>query len=507
VDDTTSAHNMRKLLELPESPEFESRVRRYRHFRDSTQRTRSGKLPPDVNKDTAGPSYEGRPIRFTGQWGGSIPDVRSSGESTPILSPRPLGNKPIAILSSKVIPSSSTVATQPESPRVSASVVNSPSVTPPPNVSTAPVGHAQPRSIAETLEPRRGPDTSTTTVNTGSEEIDTTRPSVPSSGADCSGSTSSAAMTTDGEGGSATPENETSGAHALVAITRRTSITITAPEIVVAAPEIDPPQLTMTTASRGPSSVSTSSNTTTATAETRDDHGRAAEADASTSTTASPAIVTTTWSKRKPLSPGGTILHALKTQTLPAPKANEALFLPADAECTWYTGFLQLWESFNKDATKYWKSAHLRDAFDHIKSYPMVPPPSVGVTNDHGSKLLHLYFEREALGVIQEVYNMLTNTPTMRDDKQPNKLWLGNANDEDLGNTDFEQKPSYTIKASRNAKDEAIRALGQVEYLGGKKGALTWAVSEQYKNTWGSLRCVLGKPNNGALNIFRQMDH
>jgi hypothetical protein len=46
-----------------------------------------------------------------------------------------------------------------------------------------------------------------------------------------------------------------------------------------------------------------------------------------------------------------------------------------------------------------------------------------------------------------------------------------------------------------------------VEWLGGKKGALTSAVSEQYKNTWGSLRCVLGRSNDGALSILRQLDH
>jgi hypothetical protein len=56
--------------------------------------------------------------------------------------------------------------------------------------------------------------------------------------------------------------------------------------------------------------------------------------------------------------------------------------------------------------------------------------------------------------------------------------------------------------------EDVTRFTGEVEYLGGKPGALTWAIEEAAKNTWGSLRCVLGKltpPKNFERNALTSL--
>lgn len=93
------------------------------------------------------------------------------------------------------------------------------------------------------------------------------------------------------------------------------------------------------------------------------------------------------------------------------------------------------------------------------------------------------------------IYNQLLETLAMRELNVPKALSLGKAADEDLGNEDFEWKwdPRFVVRATEVDGVEDTRLIGHAEYIGGRPGALSWAVQEQVKNSWGSLRCVLGE--------------
>lgn len=73
-------------------------------------------------------------------------------------------------------------------------------------------------------------------------------------------------------------------------------------------------------------------------------------------------------------------------------------------------------------------------------------------------------------------------------------LW-GDPAEEKIGDDQTPWDPTYVLKAlpySHEVEFE-IMMLGQVEYLSGKSGALTGAIDDCIKETWGSLRCVLGE--------------
>ncbi|KAH3911333.1 hypothetical protein HBH56_133490 [Parastagonospora nodorum] len=377
------------------------------------------------------------------------------GDGMSVLSPQSHNTKSMAIHPSKVVDTPSTD-------------------TAPTYTNIAPAKIAQSSSTIETLEPRKGLATSTTTRNLGTESI----------GVGDLGDRSQAEVfsrrvvvpqgsTNQGERQPRVSANEPEASH-----TQSPCDSCKAPvNLTASAPQPVQPQLTMSTASSASS-----------------DEAMEMASDNSSSSVESPATGSSS-TKRTPVSPEGVLLHPISIQNLPAPKTDEALFLPADAERTWYTGFVKPWNNFHKEAYTYWRSAHLRDALDEVRNYRFTPP--VAGTIDAGSvagpNILHTQFSRETLQGIQKVYTLLMSTQTMRQNKQPNKIWLGDPEDEDLNNAESVWKPSYVVKASRNADDETTRILGQVEYLGGRLGALTWAISQQYMNSWGSLRCVLGK--------------
>jgi hypothetical protein len=245
----------------------------------------------------------------------------------------------------------------------------------------------------------------------------------------------------------------------------------------------------MATSQSGPASVDDASATAAASGTT------ATSGVSSSSTAASPATPTTptgTWNQRKPISSKDAILRAVDPVILPEPKENEALYPPADADRIWYMGFLKEWSKFNQEATEFWGTHQCRDAFEELKIYPLTPHRTSDsyITNEsHDSQILHSRFQREALEVTRRVYNALIETEAMEGDQE---VFLGNAEDEDLANDEVQWEPSFVVKARDGEDDEATRALGQVEYLGGRKDALTWAISKAMLNCWGSLRCVLG---------------
>lgn len=535
VGHVTAQHAKRSSVKEPKSPCSDTNEASFtppsRDIPPCTRRAIS--LTFDLDEDICGPRHGYKKVPLTGQWGRTVPPVSSSGDSTPVLSPKTLSNKIITELLPTSISSSSTIIPKPKSPKISESVVNSPSTTPPPNISTALDGKILDKSVFETLDSLHGLATPSITLNSGSENtIAESSGTTTSAAASFSEIATSHTATSDKEEASGNAANKETGAHAPLVIRHRPSIIITTEKVVVAAPEVVLPQLTMTNASSsrmshnltatpstpicsgakamktsGSQAASSDSSPDIVSAETTAvsmstssslslASPTSAAAQDSSSTIAGPAKITDPWSKRKPLSPEGIILRPVSIQTLSAPKEDEALFLPTEADRTWYTGFLEPWKSFNKEATKYWKSAHCRDAFDELKIYPMTPPPSPNpqmTETSHGPEILYSHFQREVLEVMQRVYLLLMDTATMQNDKQPNEIYLGKAEDEDLSNDESKWDPSFIIKASKNTEDEATRVLGQVEYLGGRKAALTWAISEQYKNTWGSLRCVLGE--------------
>jgi hypothetical protein len=174
----------------------------------------------------------------------------------------------------------------------------------------------------------------------------------------------------------------------------------------------------------------------------------------------------------------------------------------------WYMGFLKEWYKFNQEAIEFWGTHQCRDAFEELKVYPLTPrrtSDSDIVEESHGSQILHSHFQREALDVTRRVYNALMETEAMEGDQE---VFLGNAEDEDLANDEVRWAPSFVVKARVGEDDEATRALGQVEYLGGRKDALTWAISKATLNCWGSLRCVLGgsfsPSTSNDTNVYHQ---
>lgn len=151
---------------------------------------------------------------------------------------------------------------------------------------------------------------------------------------------------------------------------------------------------------------------------------------------------------------------------------------------------------------KFWNSGKCRSAFDKIKGHPIIPPRAADrdLTDDsHASDILTSYFQRDVLEVVQSVCNKLMQTKTMQGAELPDGVFLGKPAEEDLGNDECEWKPSFVVKAQMDGGDEETRLLGQVEYLGGRGGALTWAVRECARNSWGSLRCVLGKSSSAPI--------
>jgi hypothetical protein len=203
------------------------------------------------------------------------------------------------------------------------------------------------------------------------------------------------------------------------------------------------------------------------------------------------------WSKRKPLSAEDAILRPLRIDILLAPKMEESLFLPADADRLWYLGWVEPWQGFNKYATSFWNSKMFRSALDEIKSHPIAPPRTPGrqiMDGDDGPEILTKYFQREILEFSLFIHNKIMETSVMQKGEPCGRMYLGSAEDEDLGNDEMRFAPSYVVRVeAADDKEDETRLLGHVEYLGGRRGALTWAIRECVRNSWGSFRCVLGK--------------
>ena len=210
----------------------------------------------------------------------------------------------------------------------------------------------------------------------------------------------------------------------------------------------------------------------------------------------------------KLIKPRDTILAPLNQNQLPSPREGEPLFHPAGADRLWYMGFLQPWADFNNRVIRFWKSTQCRAAFGELQSQLLLPPRSLRRDVDatsSGAEQFSSFFQREVLEVVQAVCNKLLQTRTMRGDDVPEQMYLGKAADEDLGNAEVQWTPSFVVKARERGGDDTTRVLGQVEYLGGRDGGLVIALDEVKRNTWGSLRCVLGKLRCSGGFVSRRM--
>jgi hypothetical protein len=168
----------------------------------------------------------------------------------------------------------------------------------------------------------------------------------------------------------------------------------------------------------------------------------------------------------------------------------------------WYMGYVNTWKDFNAEAIKYWNDRETLDAFGNIGRQPMGPPRAtdVDITNEsHGFEKLSSWFQRHVLELVNDVANRLLSIAPFGVGIQG--VMLGDAAEEDLGNDECAWDPDFVIKAVLPDGELETRMLGQVEDLGGKPGALTWAIDECARNTWGSLRCVLGRSSVATKRI------
>jgi hypothetical protein len=193
------------------------------------------------------------------------------------------------------------------------------------------------------------------------------------------------------------------------------------------------------------------------------------------------------------------ILQPFRTDYLPEPKPDEPLFLPADKQRRWYLGAMEHWPNFQEQAYSTWVNEECKSAFDEIKDYTVTSPRPADSTisgDIEGPALLTDHFRREVVEVVQEVYRELLGT--MR------KAGANAIPTEIRVNKGKPFNPSFVVSAQAESDNKGIRLIGHAEYLGGRPGALTWAVKEKAKNTWGSLRCVLGNSSaeNGASREF-----
>ncbi len=187
------------------------------------------------------------------------------------------------------------------------------------------------------------------------------------------------------------------------------------------------------------------------------------------------------------------VLQPINTDKQPKADADAPLFLPADARRRWYLGFLHHWKDYQRHVIQHWESEGCKRAFDEIKDHEMAelqPAAPAAGEDDKAPAKFETMFRREVLEIVESVYNQLLATKTMKHADAcnlPEHIALRKTE------TDHAAKPRFWFRAKVTGRDEELRLFGHAEYLGGRPGALSSAVEQAAKNSWGSLRCVLGK--------------
>ena len=95
--------------------------------------------------------------------------------------------------------------------------------------------------------------------------------------------------------------------------------------------------------------------------------------------------------------------------------------------------------------------------------------------------------------MVDEICNKLLKTKALEENDPPEHVDLGKATEEDIGKDEIVFNPTYVIRSKLTNGGDETRLIGHAEFLGGRPGALTWAIKQRKNNVWGSLRCVLGK--------------
>jgi hypothetical protein len=177
------------------------------------------------------------------------------------------------------------------------------------------------------------------------------------------------------------------------------------------------------------------------------------------------------------------ILQPISLGILPETESGTPLFLPRDAPRRWYLGFLEHWEDFQRHARQRWDSESCKRAFHGIKDHKLHEPPSAPPTAGEkceGSAKFEDHFRREVLEVVETIFNKILATATMKQAdgyKPPDHLSLRKAA------SDRNTKPRFWYRAKPADRGRESRLCGHMEYLGGKPGALTWAVEHAAKNS------------------------
>jgi hypothetical protein len=202
----------------------------------------------------------------------------------------------------------------------------------------------------------------------------------------------------------------------------------------------------------------------------------------------------------KPLSAADVFLRPLSGQAVPDVKQTAVLFPANDAGYLWYTGFVKHWSEFQKEAADFWTSQPNQHAFSLLKTRPVGPPADMDTEylEADGQEILEGFVVRELLDVTRELTNRL-GYRTKIDMLGFQGDVVFELKDEELVVED--RAPYFALKMA-GAPFGGASLVGYVEYLGGRTSALTWAIDEAKKTTWGSLRCVLGKCHTSRLPML-----
>ena len=197
------------------------------------------------------------------------------------------------------------------------------------------------------------------------------------------------------------------------------------------------------------------------------------------------------------------ILRPFRSDYLPEPAPDDPLFSPHEEQRHWYFGYLHRWENFQSSVIDHWKDQEIKDGFEQIKGFQIGEPRSADpktAGDSQGLAMLEDHFRREVLEIVKKVCNTLLFTGMAIEVGRgdiPEGIWLENAaTTERYVKAGFE--PTFLVRATSDGT-EMTRLIGHTEYLGGRPGALTLAIKDAAKNTWGSLRCVLGKQSSISL--------
>ncbi|KAI8933629.1 hypothetical protein NX059_009354 [Plenodomus lindquistii] len=172
---------------------------------------------------------------------------------------------------------------------------------------------------------------------------------------------------------------------------------------------------------------------------------------------------------------------------------------PVEVTKLWYLGALKHWKSYQEETSEYQKSKEYIQACHDAESLLLAPLKTLhpsAKTSDNGAQQLKDFVQEEILEVVNMVYNEVLQSPTKQqscdDIDMPAITFLAGSCDDDLGSDSCTWNPTWALRAISGDGEEDTKIVGHMEYMDGEPGALTRAIKDSTKMSWGSLRCVLG---------------